>query len=269
MILDAMQSKAANRRSFLKGVSLTGMGLAGAAVLGKNFGSSEQKVEAASYTDADLGNFALNLEYLEAEFYCVSTYGANLVQLGIISSSDQTGPTTGGHMVPGFAKLPEAYTASRLRTDEVTHVQLLRGLLDTYAVKKPAINLDALGYGFANINEWLKLARQFEDVGISAYLGAATLFSQQSYIAASSTITSAESQHSGYLRMLCINNGVVSPAVDSLDIPPTPSAPFFLNNQSLGIPRTAAQVLNVVYHGGRCSGGFFPEGMNGTIVCQS
>ena len=268
MNFDSIQSMAANRRSFLKGAGLTGVGLASAAVLGRNFGSSEQKVEAASNSDADLGNFALNLEYLEAEFYCVSTYGATLVGLGILSKNDESGPTTGGHMVPGFAKLPEAYTASKLRMDEVTHVQLLRSLLDTYAVKKPAINLDALGYGFANISEWLKLARQFEDVGISAYLGAATLFSQQSYIAASSTITAAESQHSGYLRMLCINNGVISPAVDSLDVPPTPTSPFNLNNKSLGIARTASQVLNIVYHGGRHSGGFFPEGMNGTIASQ-
>ncbi len=210
----------------------------------------------------------MNLEYLEAEFYCVSTYGATLLELGIISESDQTGPTTGGKMVPGFGNLPEAYVASSLRKDEITHVNLLRSLLDTDAAKKPAINLDALGYGFNNINEWLKLARQFEDVGVSAYLGAAQFFSQPSYIARSSTIASAEAQHSGMLRMLCIMNGVVSPAVDSLDVPPVPEMPFDLDSNSLGIPRTAAQVLNILYAGGTCSGGFFPQGLNGTIVCQ-
>ena len=260
--------KAADRRSFLKGIGFTGLGLASAAAIGRSFGSNEQQVQAAGYTDADLGNFALNLEYLEAEFYCVSTWGSTLLELGVISSADQTGPTTGGKMVPGFGKLSEAFLASALRSDEITHVKLLRSLLDTYAVKKPAINLDALGYGFNNISEWLKLARQFEDVGVSAYLGAATLFSQQSYVAASSTITAAEAQHSGYLRLLCIMNGVTSPAVDSLDIPPTSSNPFDLNTNALGIPRTAAQVLKILYAGGTCSGGFFPDGMNGTIACQ-
>ncbi len=268
MNLDAITRKAANRRSFLKGAGLTGMGLAGAAVLGNNFGSNEQKVQAAGFTDLDIGNFALQLEYLEAEFYCVSTYGANLVQLGILSANDQTGPTTGGKMVPGFAKLNEAYVATKLRTDEITHVKLIRNFLDTDAVKKPAINLDALGYGFNNINEWLKLARQFEDVGVSAYLGAATLLSQKDYVAMAATVTVAEAEHAGYLRMLCIMNGVVSPAVDSLDIPPTPSTPFNLDANSTGIPRTTSQILNILYHGGRCSGGFFPEGLNGNIVCQ-
>jgi len=27
-------------------------------------------------------------------------------------------------------------------------------------------------------------------------------------------------------------------------------------------------VLNIVYAGGKCSGGFYPDGMNGVIVCQ-
>jgi hypothetical protein len=269
MNLDAITRKAADRRSFLKGAGLTGMGLAGAAVLGTNFGGNEQKVEAAaSITDLDIGNFALNLEYLEAEFYCVSTYGANLVQLGIISANDQTGPTTGGKMVPGFAKMNEAYVATKLRTDEITHVKLLRKFLDTDAVKKPAINLDALGYGFKNIYEWLKLARQFEDVGVSAYLGAATLLSQKDYVAMAAGISVAEAEHAGYLRLLCIMNGVVSPAVDSLDIPPSPSMPFNLDGNSFGIARTTSQVLNVLYQGGRCAGGFFPDGLNGNIVCQ-
>lgn len=269
MNLDTVTRKAADRRSFLKGAGLTGMGLAGAAVLGKNFGGNEQKVEAATaITDLDIGNFALNLEYLEAEFYCVSTYGANLVQLGILSANQQTGPTTGGKKVAGFEKLNPAYLASKLRTDEIAHVKRIRQLLDTDAIKKPAINLDALGYGFRNISEWLKLARQFEDVGVSAYLGVATLLSQKDYVAMAATITVAEAEHAGFLRMLCIMYGVTSPAVDSLDVPPTPSMPFNLDSQSFGIPRTPSQVLNILYHGGRCAGGFFPEGVNGNIVCQ-
>jgi hypothetical protein len=43
---------------------------------------------------------------------------------------------------------------------------------------------------------------------------------------------------------------------------------YDVDKNSLSIPRTTSQVLNIVYGGGRCSGGFFPNGMNGTIVCQ-
>lgn len=268
MKLQEVSKYASNRRSFLKGVGLTGIGLAGAAVVGTEFGSREQKVEAAAYTDTDILNFALNLEYLEAEFYAVSTYNATLVELGVISQSDTTGPTTGGNMVKGFSSDPQAFIATGLRDDEINHVLLLRSALGSAAVKKPAINLAAKGYGFASIGSWLELARQLEEVGMSAYLGAAPLISSAN-LATAAAILTTEAQHSGALRTACIQAGISSPAVDSLDEPPTSSAPFHVTSQGLSVPRTPAQVLNVVYAGGSCSGGFYPEGMNGTIVCQS
>jgi hypothetical protein len=39
---------AANRRSFLKGAGMTGLGLAGAALIGGKFSTSQQTVEAAT-----------------------------------------------------------------------------------------------------------------------------------------------------------------------------------------------------------------------------
>ncbi len=171
-------------------------------------------------------------------------------------------------MVPGFANLPEAFLASALRIDEIKHVLFLRAALGSSAVKKPTINLDALGYGFANVNDWLKLARQFEDVGVSAYLGAAPLISTSPYLPAAAAILGTEAQHSGSIRDVCIMNGVISPAVDSLDVPSTPQEPYAVDKNALSIPRTTSQVLNIVYAGGRSSGGFYPEGMNGAIASQ-
>src|SRR5581483_1722493 len=127
---------------------------------------------------------------------------------------------------------------------------------------KPTINLDALGYGFDSVDDFLKLGRQFEDVGVSAYLGAAPLIKSSTYLSAAGAILATEAQHSGSVRLECILNGVSSPAVDSLDIPPTQSAPYDVDKNALSIPRTTAQVLNIVYGGGKCSGGFYPDGMN-------
>jgi Ferritin-like domain len=270
MSQDETDRVAANRRSFLKGAGMTGIGLAGAAILGSRFGTSEQKVEAATaVSDLDILTFALNLEYLEAEFYAMATYGATLVQLGVISSSEESGPTTGGAKVPNFASSPMATVATGLRNDEIDHVKYLRAALGSHAVKKPAINLNALGYGFSSVNSFLKLARQFEDVGVSAYLGAAPLISSSAYLAAAGAILSTEAQHSGAIRLGCIMSGVTSPAVDSKDVPPVPANPFCVDANALSISRTTSQVLNIVYAGGRCAGGFYPNGMNGTIVCQS
>jgi hypothetical protein len=260
---------AANRRNFLKSAWITGLSLGTAAMIGSKFGSGMQSVKAASIDDADILNFALNLEYLEAEFYAMATYGTTLVKLGVINSSEETGPTTGGNKVPNFAASPMATAATALRENEIDHVVYLRAALGSNAVKKPAINLDALGYGFSSVDSWLKLARQFEDVGVSAYLGAAPLISNKTYLAAAGAILSTEAFHSGTIRLGCISNGVTSPAVDSLDIPPTPSTVYCVDKNSLAIPRTTSQVLNIVYAGGSSKGGFYPDGMNGVITSQS
>ncbi len=265
-LVDRLVNSESDRRKFMKRVAMTGAGVAAATMIGGSLG----KLQAAATTtinDTDILNFALNLEYLEAEFYSMATYGATLQQLGILTSSEVSGPTTGGRMV-NFSGSPVSYVATALRQEEQTHVLYLRSALGSSAVKKPTINLDALGYGFGNVNDFLKLARQFEDVGVSAYLGAAALISSKTYLTAAASIMATEAQHSGAIRTDCIRFGVNSPAVDSLDVPPTTSMPFDVDKNALSIPRTTSQVLNIVYGGGSCSGGFYPDGINGTIVCQ-
>ena len=76
----------------------------------------------SSYNDVHILNFVLNLEYLEDEFYGMATYGSTLLEIGVITSAEQSGPTTGGKMVPNFGKLPEATAATALRNDEIDHV---------------------------------------------------------------------------------------------------------------------------------------------------
>ena len=265
-IIERIVNNPSDRRKFIKRVGATGLGVAAASMLG----GSLSKVKAASaITDADILNFALNLEYLEAEFYSMATYGSTLLELGVITSSEQSGPTTGGNMVPDFGASPLAFLATALRVTEIDHVKYLRAALGSAAVLKPTINLNALGYGFSSVDSFLKLSRQFEDVGVSAYLGAAPLISNKTYLAAAGAILATEAQHSGSIRLACIQNDVTSPAVDSLDVPPTQQNPYDVDKNALSIPRTTSQVLAIVYAGGTCSGGFYPDGMNGAITCRS
>jgi len=261
-----LSSSASDRRKFIKRVGATGIGVAAATMMGGSL--THLKAAGLKPTNDDqILNFALNLEYLEAEFYSVATTGQTLVELGIIKASATSGPTTGGQKV-NFSGSSFDLLATALASDEQTHVLYLRSALGSKAVPKPTINLDALGYGFASPDDFLKLGRQFEDVGVSAYLGAAPSISRSTYLAAAAAIMATEAQHSGSLRFECILNNVVSPAVDSLDVPPTTSTPYDVDKNALSIPRTTAQVLNVVYGGGSCSGGFYPDGMNGSIKCQ-
>jgi hypothetical protein len=267
-VLERIVTSPSDRRKFLKQVGVTGVGVAAATMLGGSLLSKAAEASTA-VTDTDILNFALNLEYLEAEFYSMATWGATLVELGVLTTAETTGPTTGGNMVPNFGSSPWAFLATALRENEIAHVKYLRTTLGSAAVKKPTINLAALGYGFSSVGSWLELARQFEDVGVSAYLGAAPLITSKTYLAAAGAILATEAQHSGSIRAACINTGTKSPAVDSLDVPPTSSTVYDVDSNSLSIPRTTAQVLNIVYAGGSCGGGFFPAGMNGTIICQS
>jgi hypothetical protein len=54
-----------------------------------------------------------------------------------------------------------------------------------------------------------------------------------------------------------------------MDVPPNPQKVYDTNMNALSIPRTVAQVLKIVYAGGNCSGGFYPNGMNGMVTCMS
>lgn len=266
-VIERIVNSPSDRRKFMKRVGVTGLGVAAASMMGSSF--LGKAYASTAITDTDILNFALNLEYLEAEFYTMATWGTTLVGLGILTEAETTGPTTGGNMVPNFGSSAWAFLATALRESEITHVQYLRTTLGSAAVKKPTINLAALGYGFSSVGSWLELARQFEDVGVSAYLGAAPLITSKTYLAAAAAIMATEAQHSGSIRAACINTGTKSPAVDSLDVPPTASTVYDVDKNALSIPRTTAQVLNIVYAGGSCAGGFYPAGMNGTIVCQS
>jgi hypothetical protein len=265
-VIERIVNSPSDRRKFMKRVGATGIGVAAATMIG---GSLSHIQAATAITDTDILNFALNLEYLEAEFYSMATYGSTLLELGVITSSEQSGPTTGGNMVPNFGSSPLAFLATALRNDEIDHVKYLRAALGSAAVKKPTIYLNALGYGYSSVDSFLKLSRQFEDVGVSAYLGAAPLISNKTYLAAAGAILATEAQHSGSIRLACIDNGVTSPAVDSLDVPPTQQAPYDVDKNALSIPRTTSQVLAIVYAGGTCTGGFYPNGMNGNITCRS
>jgi hypothetical protein len=273
------------RRSFMRGGAV---GL-GAALVGAKLGVfdrggktalSPTDVEAWSgISDTDILNFALNLEYLEAEFYTVAVTGRTLEQSGIpINGTGNSGPTTGGQQVD-FVKSPDNTEitgtlntlAPELMLTEQEHVMLLRTALGADAIAKPAINLNALGTGFQGFLHFTALARAFEDVGVSAYGGAAPLISSKTILATAARIALTEAYHAGTLRLIAAaNKDTFLTPVDKLDVLPPPTGPKYadIDSNGLSIVRTPGQVLAIVYHNttsGASSGGFFPQGVNGSI----
>ena len=269
----------ADRRSFLRGAGLSGLALAGTAVLGeKVFAQTDAMATAAAAsttftaTDVEVFNFALNLEYLEAEFYTRATTGRTLSESGIkVKGVGNAGPTIGGHQVDfsGDFSGKLMTIAKQITKDEQTHVKLLQSLLGPMAIAKPSINLDAMD-GYSSFKAFLNLARDFEDVGVSAYGGAAGLLSTAG-LSYGARIALTEAYHASTLRLLVEENGVKSPAVDALDVPPPPMGTkyFTVDSQGLAIVRTPSQVLSIVYANampGANYGGFFPRGVNGAIT---
>jgi hypothetical protein len=241
-------------------------------------------------------NFALNLEYLEAEFYLHAYYGWG-VPSSLTDGKGTRGGVTGGHKVP-FKSRAIAQYAREIAEDELNHVTFLRGALGSAAVSRPKIDLKASFTAaaraaglisahqtfdpFANENNFLLAAFLFEDVGVTAYKGAAPLIDNPDYLEAAAGILAVEAYHAGIVRTSLYSKGLysqvqkLSNARDSLDgksdddrgigtkgrgnLVPT-------DRNSIAYSRSPGAVLNIVYLNPKSvsKGGFFPAGVNGEV----
>lgn len=273
-----------DRRKLINNLSMAAGAAGMLGVAGCSEGGAAAVAPATSTpTVLDILNFALNLEYFEANYYSYIVTGAGL-------PATMTGSTPG--TVTGGAKVTFQYSAigniaANLMTEEVQHVQLLIATINKVfgpgsAVSMPSLNLAPLpALAVTNDATFVAVSRAIEGVGVSAYIGgAAYLASNVTALNYAAQILDTEAQHEGALRQACIyfpsGTAVASPAVDAYDMPPTATQIFNTSNSTgLAINRTISQVLGIVYNGpnaatttpaaGTTKGGFFPSGFNGNI----
>ncbi len=279
------------RRRFLKqALGLSAAGAAGLAALDR---SSEARASALAVNDAAILNFALNLEYLEAEFYTFAVTGNSIEALGIATNgSGTTGPITikGNPQVPFSIPAIQTY-ATQIASDEQKHVSYLRTVLEELGVApvtRPAIDLlnsfntlaQAAGLGnsfdpFASDVNFLLGAYIFEDVGVSAYHGAAALLSSKDVLTGAAGILAVEAYHSGSIRTLLNGFGqaAATDAISSVRLALGGAIDYGVDqslvlddSNALAGNRTYRQVLNIVYGAQNAASGlFFPNGMNGPL----
>ena len=289
--LKQIAEKAVSRRRFLAGA-----GVAAAGTLATGCGSSTlpgtttiatNPFLTSNFVDADFLNFALNLEYLEAEFYLRAATGSGLTAA---DTGNSTSLTTGGRQVVGATPVEMQYIYE-IAQNELDHVRFLRSALGSAAVAAPAIDLSAsfnalasaAGLGstfdpFASYQNYLIGAFIFEDVGVTAYHGAIRYLT----VSAAAQIHAVEAYHAASIRSQIVAAG--SSLVQTANAVVTLRSTLGGANEtmlsatsivaanpttSIGYERTTDQVLHIVYGTGGTAGvnkgTFFPAGLNGTI----
>ena len=290
------------RRKFLGMAGLMG---AGAVLAGcTNVGAVEP---VKPNYDAKIGNFALNLEYLEAAFYLAAVGRIN--ELKAIGGSAQIILPDGfdGTKSIAFADAAVAQYAQEIAQDELNHVIALRAKLGSAAVDRPVLDIGPAFAAAANaaagatlspsfnpyLNDlfFLHGAFIFEDVGVTAYKGAARLivdYSEGGILDSAAGILSVEAYHAGEIRtLLYAQKDVVTPygvTVEQLvqkisdlraavgggkdeGLTKNGKANIVVADaNSVAYGRSPREVLNIVYLGaGASKGGFFPNGLNGNF----
>lgn len=197
-------STSTDRRKFLKMAGLVGFGatfvagglLGGAGVAGASPANIMRGAAPAAGTEGDLEilNYALTLEYLEADFY------AQGLAAGKLSGR-------------------ELELVTPIEDHEKTHVSgltdTIKSLGGTPATKPKITYPDGT---FASRDSFLKTASVFEEVGVTAYHGQVPLIKSVDILAAAASIAGVESRHAAVIATLIGGKPFPSPVEANADM---------------------------------------------------
>ncbi len=275
--------RALNRRRFLSTLA------AASAIAGIGGVVGGTRAEAQTTTPAinDVLNFALNFEFLEAEFYSAGFNGKSLATNVAASQGTSTtaNPNPINPTVPTITasnvENPPAVTLTgnqlavvqALLQDESHHIALLQSTISQNGgtpITEATIDFSAGGTipAITTNTAFFAATRQFTALGNSAYAGAAAdLISNTTILTAASQILGAEAQHLGVVNYLCAALGILPVSaggpdkqLDAQDVPPNGVSAIFTVTPigtvpyasgaaapAVGIARTPQQVLGVAY----------------------
>ena len=213
-----------NRRNLM---SRVGVSAAAAALLGTMgpIGAALVSGEAhaqSAFSDADILNFALNLEYLEGEYYTRGSTGQGL-PASATTGTGLAGGVNGGTLVP-FQNSYFFEIAAKIAVDEQDHINFIRGQLGSAAVARPLIDFAgafqaaALASGaippgavfnpFADEVSFFLGAFTLTEVGLTAYTGSAALIQSKAVLSAAASILAIEAYHAGAIRGVLTQSSV-------------------------------------------------------------
>ena len=192
-ILETAEDAGATRGDLLKRAGIATVGFTAA---GAMFGNLLSPAAAAISTkksaknDVKILNYALTLEFLEAEFYKAA------LATSFIANANP--------WLKDFA--------TTVASHEADHVKLLQSVLGKAAIKKPSFDFSA---ALTDEKTFMATAQVLEDTGVAAYAGQGPNLSQKAVVVAALSIHSVEARHAAWIRFLNMD----SPAPGITDSP--------------------------------------------------
>jgi hypothetical protein len=189
-----VKSEGMARRRFLQYAGTGTAVIAGALIASCSKDNSKQNI----YNDhVDLGagdiailNYAYALEQLEAAFYTR------------VVASPYTNITA-----------YEKAVLTDIRDHEVSHREFFKTALAGVAI--PTLTIKFSSINFTNRTSVLNAAKLFEDLGVSAYNGAAYLIKDKNYLTLTGKVVSVEARHASLIRnLIAVGSFADSTAID-------------------------------------------------------
>ncbi|WP_375395142.1 ferritin-like domain-containing protein [uncultured Sphingomonas sp.] len=230
---DARVERRENRRAFF--TNALGVAAVGGAFVYATAAAAQ--TAAPAQIDVDVLNFALNLEYLEANFYSYASFGTPIdptltTGTGTNGVAASVATSTGARAV-NFTDPVVSQYAKEIALDEIQHVKFLRTTLASLAVAQPQIDIGTSPNGafstaaraagiigatttaaptffdpYASDENFLLGAYIFEDVGVTAYKGASPLLVNKTYLEAAAGILAVEAYHASIVRTVLYGKGM-------------------------------------------------------------
>ncbi len=218
-VTNSLGSSGLSRKDFLKYSGAAGAAVATLGLIGCEDDPVDVDPEAVFLGTGDVGvlNYAYALEQLEAAFY-----------------SEVVGSFFGG------ASDEEKQVLTNVKDHEVAHFKFFQTALNAVAPEAiiPVLTPDFSSIDFSSKSSVLGTALAFENLGVSAYNGAASKLTNPKYLLAAGKIVSVEARHSAAISDITLtgNVGVAQDTIFGTSI---------INESGLGLAFPVDRVLSI------------------------